>query len=152
MIFTVQTQANISADMQIDQDNLRRKNEELALALREKSRKQMQTQELYDKLKRRDLLGHVQNAASDAVEHTVQASVAANRYVDKIGNQNQRPLPPTFSNRQPVNINHISNHPTGRISAPPIIAGGNREETWAGYSSPGNTQCNPPLNNFITLN
>ena len=60
--------------MQADQDNLKRKNEELTQVLREKSRKLLQTQELYDKLKRRAMLGQVQDAASDAVDETIQAS------------------------------------------------------------------------------
>ena len=59
--------------MQTDQENLKRKNEELTQVLREKSRKLLQTQELYDRLKRRAMLGQVQDAASDAVDDTIQA-------------------------------------------------------------------------------
>jgi E3 ubiquitin-protein ligase CCNP1IP1 len=84
--------------MQLDQETLKRKNEDLVQAFREKSRKQLQTQELYDKLKRRATMpGQVQNAASDAVDHTIQASVTANRYVDTVDNQNQCPPQPTPS-------------------------------------------------------
>lgn len=57
-----------------DQDCLRRKNEELVLAYKDKSRKLMQTQELYDKVKRRVELGHMQIAASDAVDSTVHSA------------------------------------------------------------------------------
>ncbi len=61
----------------------------------------MQTQELYDKLKRRAMLGQVQNAASDAVDYTIQASVAGNRFNDQISNGNQRQRqPPLFSAEQ----------------------------------------------------
>src|ERR1700709_2316977 len=81
--------ANTRIDMSVDQDNLRGKNEELIQAFREKSRKLLQTQELYDKRKRQDMLGQVQNAASDAVDRTIQASVTANRFADAVGNQNQ---------------------------------------------------------------
>lgn len=57
--------------MALDQESLRRKNNELSLAYKEKSRKLLQTQELYDKLKRKAMLGHIQDAASDAVDNTL---------------------------------------------------------------------------------
>jgi hypothetical protein len=79
----------LSVDAQLDYKNLRQKNEELGQSLREKARKHAQTQELYDKLKRRAMLGQVQNAASEAVDHTIQASVTADGFVDRVGNMNQ---------------------------------------------------------------
>lgn len=60
--------------MNIDHDSLRRKYEELAQAYKEKNRKLLQTQELYDKLKRKAMLGHIQDAASDAVDTTLQGA------------------------------------------------------------------------------
>jgi E3 ubiquitin-protein ligase CCNP1IP1 len=54
-----------------EQDALRRKNEELAQAYKEKSRKLLQVQELYDKAKRRAEMGHIRRAASDAVDSTL---------------------------------------------------------------------------------
>ncbi|PNY24911.1 NEDD8-activating enzyme E1 regulatory subunit [Tolypocladium capitatum] len=54
-----------------EQDGMRRKNEELAQAYRDKSRKLLQTQELYDKVKRKAEMGHIQRAASDAVDSTL---------------------------------------------------------------------------------
>lgn len=57
----------------MDQEALRRKNEELSLAYKEKNRKLLQTQELYDKLKRKAMLGHIQDAASDAVDNTLHS-------------------------------------------------------------------------------
>lgn len=118
--------------MTLDQESLRRKNEEIIQAYREKSRKQLQTQELYDKLKRRSMLGQVQNAASEAVDHTIQASVAANRYVDKVGNQSMRPPPP------PLYPGIQSNDLHQPISNPNVAP---RNETgddaWAGASSQG---------------
>ncbi|KAG8167496.1 hypothetical protein KVR01_003185 [Diaporthe batatas] len=65
---------NKVASMNIDHDNLRRKNEELVQAYKEKNRKLLQTQELYDKLKRKAMLGHIQDAASDAVDTTLQGA------------------------------------------------------------------------------
>ena len=46
--------------MTVDQDSLRRKNDELVQAYKEKTRKLLQTQELYDKLKRKAMLGQMQ--------------------------------------------------------------------------------------------
>ncbi|KAI6084795.1 hypothetical protein F4821DRAFT_261509 [Hypoxylon rubiginosum] len=62
-------------DANIDQDNLRRKNDELTQAFKEKSRKCMQIQELYDKLKRKAMLGQMQNAAEDAADTTLYGSL-----------------------------------------------------------------------------
>ncbi|KAK7704854.1 hypothetical protein SLS64_008202 [Diaporthe eres] len=50
------------------------KNEDLTQAYKEKNRKLLQTQELYDKLKRKAMLGHIQDAASDAVDTTLQGT------------------------------------------------------------------------------
>lgn len=68
------TLQNKVASMNIDHDSLRRKYEELAQAYKEKNRKLLQTQELYDKLKRKAMLGHIQDAASDAVDTTLQGA------------------------------------------------------------------------------
>ncbi|CAN8102804.1 unnamed protein product [Discula destructiva] len=62
---------NKAASMTLDQDALRRKNQELSMAYKEKNRKLLQTQELYDKLKRKAMLGHIQDAALDAVDNTL---------------------------------------------------------------------------------
>lgn len=57
----------------------------------------MQTQELYDRLKRRALLGQVQEAASDAVDFHIQASASANRFDDRFAGTDQRQRSaPTF--------------------------------------------------------
>jgi len=55
----------------LDKDSLTRKNDELAQAYKEKSRKLLQTQELYDKLKRKAMLGQIQDAATDAADSQV---------------------------------------------------------------------------------
>ncbi|KAH7173621.1 uncharacterized protein B0J16DRAFT_350518 [Fusarium flagelliforme] len=57
-----------------EQESLRRKHEEVSQAYKEKSRKVLQLQELYDKVKRRAELGQIQKAASDAVDHTLQVT------------------------------------------------------------------------------
>ena len=97
--------------MQLGQENLKRKNQELIQAFRDKSRKQLQTQELYDKLKQRAMLGQVQNAASDAVDHSIQTSVAASQIADSIDGQNQHPSqPPLFSAIQDARVQR--HHPS----------------------------------------
>ncbi|KAK0119551.1 hypothetical protein ONS95_010991 [Cadophora gregata] len=121
--------------MEADQDSLRRKVEELNLALREKNRKYLQTQELYDKLKRRAMLGQVQDAASDEVDNAIQASVSANRFVDKVGNQTMRPPPPPplFSGQQNTGVHRTGASGTSGMNAAQMARGG--DSGWAGFSS-----------------
>ncbi|PTB71013.1 hypothetical protein BBK36DRAFT_1176318 [Trichoderma citrinoviride] len=57
-------------------DVLQRKNEELAEAFKDKSRKLFQTQELYTKVKRKAELGRIERAASDAVDSSIRSWVA----------------------------------------------------------------------------
>lgn len=56
-----------TAGHQIDQKTLQQKNVELVEMYREKSKKQAQTQHLYDTLKKRVMTSQVQTAASDSV-------------------------------------------------------------------------------------
>ena len=129
---------NFRAGLQVDQDSLRRKNEELSHALRDKSHKLMKTQELYDKLKRRALLDQVQDAAHDAVDDSIHASSVANRFVDRVGAQNQRPASnPVFQSANPGGIqNPGSNFSTGvHMGPPPTNRGGNSGSTWSGFNS-----------------
>lgn len=102
-------------------------------AFREKSRKQLQTQELYDKLKQRAMLGHVQNAASSAVDHSIQSSVTANRIANRIDDQNQQPSqPPLFPNMQGAGTQLRHPSPNNPLSMAHLIG---RSETgdWAGF-------------------
>ncbi|TVY81257.1 E3 ubiquitin-protein ligase CCNB1IP1 [Lachnellula suecica] len=140
---------NKVSGMQVDQESVRRKNQELVEALREKSRKNSQIQEMYDKLKRRAMLGQVQNAASDAVDHTIQASVTANRFVDRMEDQHQRaPQAPLFSNQQPNSLHNQSTTDSGRNMGPPNFRSGNGssgEGGWAGFSSQESVPQNQPI-------
>lgn len=134
--------ADCPKDMSLDQDTLIRKNEELVQAFREKSRKQLQTQELYDKLKRRTMLGQVQTAASDAVNHTIQASVTANRFVDRVGDQTpQAPQASIFTGLQSsgIQVPGILNA-TGTSMPLPAGRNGTGDGTWAGFGSQGSNQ------------
>lgn len=139
----------ISLDLQIEKDSLRNKNEELSHAFREKTRKHLQTQEMFDKMKRRSMLGHVQNAASDAVEHSIQASVAENRYVDSVDQTQRPPPPPLFSGQQPsISQNQGSGNP-------PNLAPQNMGN-WNGYDGqeprqePSQRMCLPQFSSHLT--
>lgn len=57
--------------MQIDQDRLKNENRDLVAAYREKSRKHQQTQELYDRLKRKEMTAATQSAAFDSVDEVL---------------------------------------------------------------------------------
>ncbi|KAH8879466.1 hypothetical protein GQ53DRAFT_738742 [Thozetella sp. PMI_491] len=59
------------------QGNLRRKNDELVQAFKDKNKKLLQTQELYDKLKRKAMLGQMRDAASDVVISSIEAAAAS---------------------------------------------------------------------------
>ena len=67
--------------MQIDQDKLKAENSNLAAAYREKSRKHQQTQELYDRLKRKEMTAVTQSAAYDSVDDVIQS--ASNRQLNR---------------------------------------------------------------------
>jgi E3 ubiquitin-protein ligase CCNP1IP1 len=126
--------------MQADQDNLKRKNEELTQVLREKSRKLLQTQELYDKLKRRAMLGQVQDAASDAVDDTIEASTTAKRFVDRVRAENQRPNshPIYQSEQNGIMQNAGRSLSTGmNMGPPPMSRSGTADGTWSLSSNQG---------------
>lgn len=127
--------------LQVDQEQHRRKNDELARTLREKTRKQLQTQELYDKLKRKSMLGQVQNAAIDAVDETIHASVGPNRYSDvgAVNNDLSPPHPPQFVTQQYLNQDLASGLGNSMSMAPPPPIQERRisADTWIG---PGKNQ------------
>ncbi len=74
----------------IEQDNFRKKSEGLAQAYKEKSRKLLQTQEMYDRLKRQVEMGHIQRAASDAVDSRFHVLPAAGLHSTDPPQQNTR--------------------------------------------------------------
>ena len=57
----------------MEQDNLKTENTKLAIAFRDKSRKHQQTQELYDRLKRKEMTATTQSAAFDSVDEALQS-------------------------------------------------------------------------------
>ncbi|KAK5294407.1 hypothetical protein LTR16_001366 [Cryomyces antarcticus] len=67
-----------------DQKHLEQKNHELVTAYKEKSRSQQQIQKLYQSLKSQVMASHVQTAASDDAENTLQ-TVTGSRFIDRLG-------------------------------------------------------------------
>ncbi|KAL8831942.1 MAG: hypothetical protein Q9191_000582 [Dirinaria sp. TL-2023a] len=61
--------------MQVDQDRLKSENTNLVTAFREKSRKHQQTQELYDRLKRKEMTAATQSAAYQSVDEVLGSVV-----------------------------------------------------------------------------
>jgi E3 ubiquitin-protein ligase CCNP1IP1 len=103
--------------MNSDNDALRRKNEELHHDLRERNKKLLQTQELYDKMKRRGMLDQVQTAASNAVDDTIQATTNGNRFTENPGTNDHRP--PLYANQQTGGLNHASGFLNSTMPPPP---------------------------------
>lgn len=68
---------NISSSaMHIDQEKLKMENANLVQAFREKSRKHQQTQELYDRLKRKEMTAATQSAAFESVDEVLQSATS----------------------------------------------------------------------------
>lgn len=89
--------------MATEQDSLRRKNEDISQAFREKSRKVLQLQELYDKVKRKAELSQIQKAASNAVDSTFETASQLNQDIG--GDNHAQRVPesdniPAFSQRR----------------------------------------------------
>ncbi|KAI9884944.1 MAG: hypothetical protein M1823_003258 [Watsoniomyces obsoletus] len=78
--------------MQLNQEDLQKKTHELSDALREKTRKHNQTQELYNKLKRRTLYSQVQTAASDAVDQSLPTTANVERHLHSVSGNNPPPM------------------------------------------------------------
>lgn len=117
--------------MATDQDELRKKNEELSQAYKEKSRKLLNTQELYDKLKRRLMLGQIQDAASDAVDATMNGGLGQVSYRnDNVESQapfEQQFGTPMTGHRYSDRLNQPAGMPAHLRMGPPDI----RSTTWA---------------------
>ncbi|EWG51520.1 hypothetical protein FVEG_16806 [Fusarium verticillioides 7600] len=93
-----------------EQDALRRKNDEISRAYKDKSRKVLQLQELYDKVKRKAELGQIQRAASDAVDSTLQTNQMDSGYEVNLPTQIHAEIvpPPAFSQSHRVDISGMN--------------------------------------------
>ncbi|KAL5588693.1 hypothetical protein FOBRF1_015221 [Fusarium oxysporum] len=93
-----------------EQDALRRKNGEISRAYKDKSRKVLQLQELYDKVKRKAELGQIQRAASDAVDSTLQTTQIDSGYEVSLPTQSNAESipPPAFSQSHRIDISGMN--------------------------------------------
>lgn len=117
--------------MAADQDELQKKNEELSQAYKEKNRKLLNTQELYDKLKRRLMLGQIQDAASDAVDATITGGLGpmnlANGCLESQGPFEQQFTTPLAGPRYNNRLDQPAVIPAHSRMGPPDI----RSNSWA---------------------
>lgn len=99
---------------------MRRKNEELAAKYNDKNRKLLQTQELYDRVKRQAERGDMQRAAADTVESTVHASHLFSSDLEDSWHSresNDRYQPPAFSQTNGHNAMGVMNTGASRVNA-----------------------------------
>ena len=87
--------------MQVDQEKLRTENTGLVAAFREKSRKHQQTQELYDRLKRKEMTSATQTAAYNSVDE-VLGSISQHQEQKKPSISHQYQTGPGLEESQPV--------------------------------------------------
>jgi hypothetical protein len=97
------------------------KNRDLAANLQDRIRQQNKTQELYDKLKRKAMLGHVKDAAFEAATDTIQASVMANHYADLSNEASARPPIPPLFRAQPTGIINTAGYGGNTLMGPPPV-------------------------------
>ena len=79
--------------MQMDQDKLKTENTNLVAAFRVKSRKHQQTQELYDRLKRKEMTAATRSAAFESVDE-VLGSVSSRQHTGVSHYPNPKPYQP----------------------------------------------------------
>lgn len=110
---------------------MRCKNDDLAAKLNDKSRRLLQTQELYDRVKRQAERGDLQRAASDQVDSSLQAPQFLGNGVEESWNcpdPGERNEPPSFGqtsahfNLAAMNI--------GASRASPSYGGAGAEGRW----------------------
>ena len=98
--------------MQVDQERLKNENTNLVAAFREKSRKHQQTQELYDRLKRKEMTAATQSAAYQSVDE-VLGSVANSSGVGRAQGQGQQFLYHDNHNHTEQGYGHDRNDSNG---------------------------------------
>ncbi|MCJ1283246.1 hypothetical protein MMC26_002574 [Xylographa opegraphella] len=115
--------------LHMEQDNLKTEHTKLAIAFRDKSRKHQQTQELYDRLKRKEMTAATQSAAFDSVDEALQ-SVSNRQDPEGLVNHLNAGISPLGQHQDRSNIvdgfraSHRNdgneNAATGRMMPPPL--------------------------------
>jgi E3 ubiquitin-protein ligase CCNP1IP1 len=118
----------------------------MAQAFRDKNKKLMQTQELYDKLKRKTMMGQMQHAAEDAVDSSFncvnslqnvgqgpslaedRASLGFNQEIGTTLNQSHKLQPDTQSNGNAYSSQGLNQIYAGTWDKAVGIRGGNRSQ------------------------
>lgn len=129
-------------DMQIDQDKLKAENTQLVAAFREKHRKYQQTQDLYDRLKRKEMTAATQSAAFESVDEVIgnvssRPGAGASLYSQQNLNprtQAQRDFQPVHVDHDPIEQIHMhqrnGSHGSGGMMPPPIRRAGGISNTF----------------------
>lgn len=131
--------------MQIDQDRLKAENTDLVAAFREKHRKYQQTQDLYDRLKRKEMMAATQSAAFDSVDEVLGSVSRQGRGAPYLSKQYpdartqaqldfQLGLVDRDGNQQPQghqrSESNNSQNSGGRMPPPPLRRSGGRSNTF----------------------
>ena len=120
----------VSIDIKAENERLRNDNTSLVAAYREKSRKHQQTQELYDRLKRKEMTAATQSAAFESVDDVLGAIANRRGAGPPLASQPQeqprfQPFDPNFNSTRPSDIHqrresfHSQN--SGGVMPPPPV-------------------------------
>ncbi|MCJ1399705.1 hypothetical protein MMC11_002907 [Xylographa trunciseda] len=117
--------------LHMEQDKLKTEHTKLTIAFRDKSRQHQQTQELYDRLKRKEMTAATQSAAFDSVDEVLQ-SVSSRQNPEGLANHNpfHAGISPSRQYQHgndiqerfqaPYEHNGDENTTTGRMMPPPL--------------------------------
>lgn len=114
---------------------MRSKHAELNQQLQLKSHKLNQLQELHDRMKRKTMLGQVQNAASNAVEDAIQRPLSRRQSLNRIEDQVRQH---NISLGEVAGSKHL--YPGTSINTdmrppPPIVTSKQTEGDWPGFDA-----------------
>lgn len=112
---------NATKAVMAERDDARQKNDELADRLKDKSKRLLQVQELYDKLKEKAMLDQLQDAATEAVDLSLGSMGVAG--VSPLANPTRpgfsRPAEPGSQNAGRMEKRSLPYIPSGPSMAPP---------------------------------
>ena len=123
--------------MQVSQQDLEKKTHELSDALREKTRKYNQMQELYNKLKRRTMYSQVQTAAADAANQSLRDDIGSRHFsTESPGNMATAEILRGTTFAQVSNSNRDIQGENRTFQQPQNIGGGNNANPLLASSLP----------------
>ena len=111
------------ADMQIEHDRLKTENQTLVINIKEKNRKVQQTQELYDRLKRKEMTAATRSAAFDSVDDMLGGPPARQSYQESQDPHSFQTYPPDHSRPERAQTRQVGrtelDHGIGSRMMPP---------------------------------